>query len=208
MNDDTKIEHYIIRLRARLVRLDPSEREDVVREIRAHIRDSMEESHLDAAEALARLGPPEELAAAYRDAALLRRAKTSFSPLLLLRAALRLATKGAFGIVVFFCAMFGYLLGGGMVLSGLLKCVLPAHTGAWFDGDKFVTSGTLFPIPPPPAHDVLGWWYVPIALTLGGLVLAGTILVIHKSLNASQRWQSKLAGAAPFGSSPAAHPPM
>ena len=77
-----------------------AEREEIVREITAHIRDSAEESGASIEAVLARLGPAEELAKQYREGLLIRQASRSLSPLVLLRATLRLATKGLSGIVV------------------------------------------------------------------------------------------------------------
>ena len=141
---------------------------------------------------LERLGPPEGLAAQYRDGMLIRRASHSISPVLILRASLRLATKGISGTIVFFAAIFGYLIGGGFVLSAFAKCFFPAHTGVWISDGKLVSSGTLFDIPPAPAHDVAGWLYVPAALALGSVLILGTSFVIRSALRLSQLVQSRL----------------
>ena len=141
---------------------------------------------------LARLGPADELAAQYRDGLLIRQASRSISPVKLLRATLKLATKGVSGVVVFFLAIFGYAIGAGLVLTALVKPLLPANTGVWFTGDHFASSGVLFPPPAPPAHEVLGIWYIPIALIIGSLILLFTTWAIRTSLRISQRWQSRL----------------
>ena len=141
---------------------------------------------------LARLGPPEDLAAQYRDGLLIRRASHSISPFLLLPATLRLATKGVFGMLVFFSGLFGYAIGGGLIATAFLKPILPAHTGVWVAGDQIVSAGVLFPPPQPPAHEILGWWYIVVALTVGSLTLAVTTIAIRAFLQISQRWQSRL----------------
>lgn len=197
------LETYMSSLRSHLGPMTLAEREDIVREINAHIRDSVE-GGAAAETVLRRLGPPDELAAQYRDGLLIRRASRSISPLLLLRASLRLATKGVSGIVVFFAAMFGYLIGGGMVLSAFAKCIFPSHTGVWVSNGQLVSSGTIFPIPAPPAHDVAGWFYVPVALAAGSLLILLTTFVIRYSLRISQTVQARLiangkGGAGSFG---------
>jgi uncharacterized membrane protein len=63
----TGIDSYLIELRLHLTRLTIGEREEIVREINAHIRDSAEESGVAVEAILARLGPAQELAAQYRD---------------------------------------------------------------------------------------------------------------------------------------------
>lgn len=191
MNLEAQIDEYLASLRSHLGPMTIGEREEIVREIGAHIRDSAEETGASVADVLARLGPAEALAAQYQEGLLIRRASRSVSPLLLLRGALRLATKGASGIVVFFVGLFGYAIGGGLVLTALVKPILPANTGVWFKDGEFASSGVLFP-PAPPAHEVLGLWYIPFALTVGSLILLLTMFIIRTSLRASQRWQWRL----------------
>jgi uncharacterized membrane protein len=192
MTTEMQIDNYLTTLRLHLGPLTIAEREEIVREIGAHIRDSAEESGATVETILARLGPAEKLAAQYRDGLLISQASRSLSPLVLLRATLRLTTKGVSGMLVFFLAIFGYLMGGGLVLTGLIKPIFPANTGVWFTGDQFISSGTLFPAPAPPAHEILGMWYIPIALTLGSLTLLLTTFLIRRSLRISQQLQSKL----------------
>jgi uncharacterized membrane protein len=192
MTAEMEFDSYLTTLRLHLGPLTLGEREEIVREIGAHIRDSMEESGGNVATVLARLGPAEELAAQYRDGLLISKASRSFSPVVLLRATLRLATKGVFGIVVFFAGVFGYAVGGGLALCGLLKPIFPANTGVWIGGLHGFNSGVLFPAPAPPAHEVLGMWYIPLALTLGSLTLLATTAVIRVALRTSQRWQARL----------------
>ena len=192
MTAEVQIESYLTTLRLHLGPVTLAEREEIVREIEAHVRDSAEESGATAETILARLGPAEELAAQYRDGLLISKASRSFSPLVLLRATLRLATKGLSGILVFFCGIFGYSFGGGLVLTALIKPILPANTGWWYNDGHLVSAGVLFPPPAPPAHEVLGMWYIPLALTSGSLLLLLTTFLIRTSLRVAQRLQSKL----------------
>ena len=192
MTNELQIESYLSSLSTNLAPISITDREEILREIGAHIRDSAEESGSSVDTVLARLGPPQDLAAQYRDGLLIRRASHSISPVLLLHATLRLATKGVFGILVFFSGLFGYAFGGGLIATAFLKPILPAHTGVWVVGEQIVGSGVLFPPPPPPAHEILGWWYIVVALTIGSLTLAITTIAIRKFLQISQRWQSKL----------------
>jgi len=185
------VEDYLADLRASLGPVTLDEREEIVREIAAHIRDSAEEGASVEA-VLARLGPARALAAQYRDGLLIRRASRSISPVLLLRAAARLATKGLSGIVVFFVGLFGYFIGGGLVLTALLKPIFPANTGLWFRDGHMIASGTQLYPPGPPAHEVLGMWYLPLHLIAGSLLLLATMFLIRHSLRLSQRWQQKL----------------
>jgi uncharacterized membrane protein len=186
-----QIETYLSALRTQLAPITLAEREEILREIAAHIRDSVE-TGTPIETVLARLGTPAELAAEYRDGQLIRAASRSVSPVTLLRATLRLATKGITGIIVFFAAIFGYAFGVGLFLTGLLKAVFPAYTGVWVANGHFVNSGTLGSIPQPPAHDILGWWYLPIALFIGSGLTVLTTLAIRGFLRLSQRVQRSL----------------
>jgi uncharacterized membrane protein len=192
MTTELQLDNYLTDLRRHLSPLTIADREEIVREIEAHVRDSAEESGATIAAVLTRLGPAEALAAQYRDGLLIRNASRSLSPLVLLRATIRLASKGLSGMLVFFLGLFGYLIGGGFVLSGFAKCLFPAHTGTWVLDGNVVASGTQLYPPQPPAHEILGMWYVPIALTLGSLLLFSTTWSIRTSLRLSHRWQSKL----------------
>ena len=193
MTQEIQIESYLTALRYNLGPLTIGEREEIVREIGAHIRDSAEEPGASLSSVLAGLGPAERLAAQYRDGLLIRQASRSRSPLVLLRGALRLATKSIFGILVFLVGLFGYAIGGGLVLTAFIKPILPAHTGVWFDGSgHFMSSGVLFPPPGSSAHEVLGFWFIPIALIVGSLTLLFTNWAIRTALRVSQRWQSRL----------------
>lgn len=187
-----QIDSYLAALRIQLGPITLNEREEIVREISAHIRDAAEQTGASLETILARLGSPGDLATQYRDGLLIRQASRSISPLKLMRGALRLATKGVFGMIVFFVGLFGYTIGGGFALSGLLKPILPANTGVWVRDGHIVSSGTIFPHPAPPAHEVLGMWYIIIMLTLGSLTLLLTSYLIRTSLCISQKWQSKL----------------
>ena len=192
MTTEQQITDYLAALRTQLGLISLDDREEIVREINAHIRDSAEQTGAPVDTILAQLGPPADLAAQYRDGLLIRRASRSFSPVSLMRGALRLATKGVFGVIVFFFGIFGYAIGGGLTLSGMLKPILPANTGVWVLNGHLVSSGTLFPAPAPPAHEILGMWYVIIALVLGSLMILLTSFLIRSSLRISQKWQSKL----------------
>lgn len=192
MTVDTQLDAYITTLRLHLGQLTIAEREEIVREIAAHVRDSVEETGATVETILARLGPPLELACQYRDGLLISQASRSISPIVLLRATLHLATRGLSGIAVFFTAIFGYAIGGGLVLCGLLKPVFPSNAGVWVSSGHLVSSGILFPAPAPPAHEVLGMWYIPVVLIAGSLTLLVTTTLIRACLRLSQRWQARL----------------
>jgi uncharacterized membrane protein len=197
---DPQAEAYQTALRNHLAPIALAEREDILREIAAHIRDSVESGSTTEA-VLTRLGPPEELAAQYRDGALIRAASHSISPLTLLRATLRVATKGIAGVVVFFCGLFGYLTGGGLFIAGILKPFAPNHVGIFTTNSTTVmqqTGQTVTSIQTTgPRHEILGWWAIPICLILGPIILVLTTLAIRGFLRLSHQLQRILLGAPP-----------
>jgi uncharacterized membrane protein len=192
MTAELEIDNYLTALRLHLGPLTIAEREEIVREIGAHIRDSAEEPGASIASVIALLSPPQVLAAQYRDGLLITRASRSFSPFVLLRATLRLATKGLFGIFVSVCAIFGYSFGAGFVVVALAKTIVPSHAGAWVQDGQLVAAGAFVYGVPPKAHEVLGMGIIPLGLVLGSLTLLLTTWAIRTSLRVSQRWQAKL----------------
>lgn len=184
MTDQQRLEEYLSALRVALRSTPEPQNEEIVREITAHIRDAAEEPGTTLSTVLARLGSPESLARQYGEDALLQQARHSLSPLLLLRAALRLATKGLLGLVVFTCAMCGYFTGAAMILSALAKPFFPSAIGMWRPTPHSFAAG-MVATNVQPTHEVLGWWYVPLALGIGAVLILMTTLIIRGCLRIS-----------------------
>ena len=192
MITDKQMENYIATLRLQLAPLTLGEREEIVMEIAAHVRDSAEQSGASVESVLARLGPAKELAAQYRDGLLIRRASRSFSPIVLLRATLRLATRSVAWIFVFFLGVFGYAFGAGFVIIAFAKMIVPSHAGAWVQNGRMIGFGAFEYGMPSSAHEVLGLWIIPLGLTAGSLTLLLTTFLIRNSLRVSRLAQSRL----------------
>ena len=186
MTDQQRIEQYLSDLRVALRTTPEPQHGEIVQEITAHIRDAAEEPGASVSAVLARLGPPQTLARQYGEGALLQTARRSLSPWLLLRAALRLATKGVLGVLVFCCAAAGYLTGAGMILSALAKPFFPSIIGLWRPTPHSLAIGMLASNVQP-MHEVLGWWYIPLALGIGAMLTLVTTLIIRACL-----WVSSL----------------
>ena len=182
MTSEAQISDYLARLRASLVGMTVSEREDIVEEIRMHIRERSGESTSSLSTVLTSLGSPELLAEQYRTGMLVQKAQTSRSPFLILRAALRWATTGIEGFLVFVIALLGYAMGVGLLLLALLKPFFPANTGLWVGPNQFSFSfrmGVTMTNPASPVHEVLGWWLMPVCLTIGSLSLVFTTKLLQ-----------------------------
>jgi hypothetical protein len=161
-----QIDNYLSELRKRLPRMPVQDREEIVREISAHIRECAQEPGSNIEDILKRLGSPAMVAAEYGHDRLMRRASRSFSPLLILRVTLALARRGVEGLALFFGTVLGYSMGVGLVVTALLKPIFPRNVGLWI-GNKVLDFGFRAPSNTIPEHEVLGPWYVPIALALG-----------------------------------------
>lgn len=196
MTNDSRVNDYLGQLRGALTGMTLAEREDIVEEIRMHIRERSGDSPASLDEVLAGLGPAEELAGQYRTGLLVQKARHSISPLLILRAALRWALTGVEGFVVFLIAVVGYLTGGGFLLLALLKPIFPQRTGLWIGPDAFeftIRLGAL-PVSTPALHEVLGWWFMPVCAVMGSLTLVATTKLIQ-FLMKRFRWRTPLANA-------------
>lgn len=161
------VERYLTRLGKALQGADPAERDEILSDIRSLIQEHLEtaERSQDTLEAvLARLGPPEALAEAYRMEGMLARAAHSTAPLQLLKAAFAGALAGIRGFFVAIGLFIGYLLSIGCFAVGILKPFLPAQTGLWLGPDQFFFGVSN---PHSGVHDVLGWWAIPVGFFLG-----------------------------------------
>jgi hypothetical protein len=176
--DQKTITAYLAALRKQLRELLDEDVKDIVEEIRAHILDKTSaDNSVDTVSAtLAALGTPEELATRYRTDEMLQRAQISRSPAFILRSLLRWTTLSLVGLVVFLISVFGYILGGGLFLFGVLKVIWPSGTGLWetVNPDSTWSLGLGFSNQPGTGHELLGWGHdllgwrlLPIGFILG-----------------------------------------
>ncbi len=196
MTSELQINDYLTQLRAALTSMTVSEREDIVEEIHMHIRERISDPATSLHAVLAGLGPAHELAQQYRTGVLVQRARTSISPVVILRAALRWATTGVAGFVAFMIAIVGYSSGVAFLLMALLKPFFPAYTGLWVGPDQFAFNfrmGATMTSPGSQVHEVLGWWLIPVCLTIGSLSLVLTTKVLQ-FLMGRFRWKVPFAG--------------
>lgn len=170
---DARINTYLSEFNAALAGVATPEKDDILREIRVHILDSVapcadRDSALD--HVLKLLGTPEELAERYRTECLLARAGRSFSPWLLLQTSWRWAKVGVMGMVAFLFALLGYAPALGLTVALLLKPFIPG-VAMWLGQGNLnigVTSN------PTGMHEVLGQWFVPVIAVLAFTVAVGT----------------------------------
>jgi hypothetical protein len=181
-----QIDDYLSRLRQCLPNMSVEDREEIVREISAHIRECAEEPHSSIENILKRLGSAESLASQYGHDLLMRRARRSFSPVAILRATLALAKRGIEGFVLFLGTVVGYAMGGALLLTAILKPIFPRNVGLWM-GPGVFDFGLHVPRYSDPVHEVLGRWYIPVALVLGYFFIWLTTCGIRWYLRRSKR---------------------
>lgn len=159
---DARIETYLNRLESALGGLPPEYKDDILREIRAHIIDSAEHSTDQAGgvdRVFALLGTPKELAARYRAECQLERASRSFSPWVLLRTCWQWARLGIRGTLAFLVAVFGYGLALGFTVAVFLKPFLPSQVGMWIGPEGFNIGAVAHP---EQMRELLGNYFVPV----------------------------------------------
>ncbi len=177
---NNRIETYLDGLNTALDGIDEREKDDILREIRAHIVDSVERA-TDRDDAVTRvlrsLGTPAELAGRYRTECMLASAGASFSPWRLLHTSWRWAQVGTKGVIVFLLAVFGY--GGAMALTVavLLKPFMPDRVGMWI-GPHMVGIG--IPTTTESEHELLGRWFIPVIVVVAFAMAAGTTQALRR----------------------------
>jgi len=186
MTNQDPLEAYVTTLRSALSGMTVTDREEIVEEIRSHVADRVSTSGLTVEETLQRLGPVDELAKDYMSGALVKRARTSFSPFLILRATFAWAMTGVHGVAAFVIAVLGYALGLGMMICAFLKPLFPEQIGLWIGPDLFT-----FGIHPSdvPAREVLGPWFVQVTLTIGILSFIVTTVIMRRLLPRFKYWK-------------------
>jgi hypothetical protein len=164
----TRLEGFLHDLRARLAGLPAAEVDEIVAELRSHVRDSAgaDPTGRAVAAVLERLGPPAELAAQFATERLLARAQHSGSPWLLLRGLYRGAGIGIAGGAALLALVVGYVAAASLLVAALMKPFAPDRVGLWRLGsDELSLRLGLAPaLPPPRGEELLGWWIVPLGL--------------------------------------------
>ena len=187
------IDGYLARFRKCLAKNAIAQQDEIVREILMHIRECAEQPGVNVESVLRRLGPAEVLASQYGSEQLIRRAERAFSPLVILKATLELAKRGLMGSVLFLFALIGYMTGGGLIFTAMLKPFYPRQIGLWAGAGFYF--GYHEPAPPDGIHELLGNAYIPVTLCLGGLILCLTTLGMRWMI---RRWKQPARGDSRF----------
>jgi hypothetical protein len=184
-NAAEQVERYLLRLRLALADTPEREKQDILAELRSHIVDRLADTSAlpeqIVEQTLAGLGDPETLAASYQSRGLMRRAASTFSPALILRATLRWAMTGVRGFGVLMVLLIGYLLSFSFYVLAFAKPFFPDRVGLWMEpGDLSTLHMGMELYAPPPQHELLGPWFVLVSLLLGSLCLIATIHFVRR----------------------------
>lgn len=174
------IENYFAQLESKMADLPQNQRQDFLMELRAHVMDRLEQvaapSEEDCRNVLNALGTPEEIARQYRMELLLKRSTWRISPISVLRTTLRWTVAGIQGYLVFIVAAIGYLISASFFITALLKPIFPHHVGLFVNEEGVQIAR--FPMQPH-GHELLGDYFIPVAVIVGYLITLATTLLIR-----------------------------
>lgn len=176
-----QVELYLSQLRGQLGGLPADDVEEILRELRGHIAERVAQGDAErrapAIDAVLRqLGTPEQIGSLYRADALAAHARASFSPLLIIQATIRWATRTAVGFLAFLAGMLGYALGVSLIVCAILKPFFPANIGLWISRHGLVLGAEL---QRPHGQELLGWWIIPYGLGVGLAFILGTTVLLR-----------------------------
>ncbi|HSC07686.1 MAG TPA: hypothetical protein VLD59_12745 [Steroidobacteraceae bacterium] len=197
LSSEREMESYLKQLRTSLRALPADQVEDIVREIRSHLIDSAGTSAAgdgrQVNEAIARLGDPAALASAYVMDHLALNAQATRSPLLLLRLVSLWATRSFEGIVALVLAVLGYAIALIGLGCALVKPFTPDRIGLWVEHvppDDYSFQLGRVAMPPSDAHELLGWYIIPLGLIVGALAFTATTRYLLAKVRKYRRTRS------------------
>lgn len=165
MTERDQINDYLKSLSRHLSRLDRADADEVLREIESHVDDALEAQAaarrpVDAGQILAGFGSARELADRY-----VAHVLQGSPPPPGFRAIQRVkkqATRGLYWAT----AASGYGMALALMGLAIYKPLTPSALGLWADESGSVAVLGVFQQSPPGMREVLGWWFVPIAVGL------------------------------------------
>ena len=204
-NGESRINGYLFVLDRSLRTFLPRDTvADAVREIESHLRDRIasaspvpdERTALE--RILSELGTPLRVAQAYSTERTLDEAVTTGRVVPVARAIWHLASTTVVGFFAAVGLLVGYSMGAAFVVVAAAKPFFPANVGMWIpDDDSLAFSlGARFPVPAN-AHQVGGYWLIPICLVSGLGVLVLTHRWARKFIAYIRTRMTRPLGAAP-----------
>jgi uncharacterized membrane protein len=169
MSDHDLIRNYIKSLTKYLARLEKTDAEEVIREIESHIYDALELQEQEGSQSGAQsildgFGEPRELANRYVEHML-----KGTPPPAGFRA-IQSVKKGMTKSLYYSMGLFGYSIALGLIIFGLAKVFMPDMVGVWSAAQGNSVTITFSEHIYPNSKELLGYWFIPIAISLGLVV--------------------------------------
>jgi hypothetical protein len=165
----SRVESYLDRVRTALRGLPRRQIDDIMRELRAHAVELAEGKGIEAT--FASLGDPVDLAKAYLAESQIIQGECSSSTLRILLGLRHAGRTPAGRFLATVVYTFGYVNVVMLWVAAADKLLFPARTGLWYvPGDWKSLALRTNDHPPPGAHDLLGWWLIPVAIIAGWIL--------------------------------------
>jgi HAAS domain-containing protein len=167
---DPAVERYLDQVRASLHGMPETEIDEIVLELRGHIAERLGEGS-DAGAALHSLGDPAALAREYRTDRVTTHAECTASPIAVLHSLLLLRRGSFTGWLVLAVAAFGYAWALALGGASIEKILSPRDVGLWYTPGALSMPRLMIDGPGPAGtRELLGWWFVPLALAAGAIL--------------------------------------
>jgi uncharacterized membrane protein len=187
---DDRLDAYLQRLKWALSPLPAEDRDDILRETRAHFAERMSDSDPERAFEAVRstFGPPETYARQFLDNYQTTVAVADGSGLAMLPQVVRLAGRGATALLGAggFLALYGLVCI--LLVVALLKPIFPMHVSLWIAPSEGVMGlGYVDAATAAVATEWLGYWLIPLNLGLALLLYRGTTALLRRFLRSFVR---------------------
>jgi hypothetical protein len=208
---ESRVNGYLFVLERSLVTFLPRDTaRDAVREIDSHLRDRIaaadptpnERASLE--KILSELGPPLRVAQAYSVERTVDEAVVTGKIFAIARAVWHVAMSGLTGFLVAFLALFGYVIGAGLVVLGAMKPIFPDNIGFWVNDAGPLEGFDLawrMGYGPGVRHEHLagGYWVMPICIIAG----FGLLFLTHRGARKFLGWWRRRHAAFSVSARPA-----
>ncbi|MEL6371782.1 MAG: DUF1700 domain-containing protein [Pseudomonadota bacterium] len=170
MSESAKIEKYLKNLAQHLAGLSSGERDEIVKEIRAHLEHRLGENRLD--ETFEALGSPDQCAHSFYEQRQIETALHDGGVAKVIGTLLTLATSRTLAVVGLLTSSLLFIFAAAFGLMAVAKIVAPDHVGLWVVPDEgFARLGFSSVAPEQNMVEVLGFTLTPLAVALAVFAL-------------------------------------
>ena len=178
MEQRDMIHQYLKELERYLARLEKAQAQEVLKEIESHIFDALEQQQgagqvEDASAILQGFGEPRQLAFAYIAHI------TDGAPPPAGFKAIQKVKQGVTATLYYTMAAFGFSIAFALLFVAGAKIFMPDSVGAWSAGNGNSLAIGFFASPYPADQELLGAWFIPVAIFSALLVITLTRKVLR-----------------------------